>query len=67
MSSIRGGACKGRTDGMCAMSSFLESQQNAYAMSNYQYACFANYTVTNTGSAAGKDYDGAITNSTTTK
>ena len=45
LSSIRGGACKGRTDGMCAMTSFLQSQQNAYAKSNYNYACFANYTI----------------------
>jgi hypothetical protein len=45
LSSIRGGACKGRTDGMCAMSSFLQSQQDAYAKSNYNYACFANYTI----------------------
>ena len=56
ISSIRGGGCEGRTDGMCPMSSFLKSQQNAYAMSNYDYACFANYTITNTG----KDYDGTI-------
>jgi hypothetical protein len=45
ISSIQGGACKGRTDGMCAMSSFLTSQKTAYAKSNYDYACFANYTI----------------------
>lgn len=56
--SIRGGACEGRTDGMCAMSSFLQSQEKAYALSNYDYACFANYTLSKPTS--GKDYDGTI-------
>jgi hypothetical protein len=59
ISSIRGGACTGRTDGMCAMSSFLQSQEKAYAASNYDYACFANYTISDPTS--GQDYDGAIT------
>jgi hypothetical protein len=59
ISSIRGGACEGRTDGMCAMSAFLQSQEKAYATSNYDYACFANYTISNPTS--GQDYDGAIT------
>jgi len=58
LSTIRGGACGNRTDGMCAMGSFLQSQENAYKLSNYDYACFANYTITNP--LSGKDYDGAI-------
>jgi Histidine phosphatase superfamily (branch 2) len=58
LSTIRGGACGNRTDGLCALSSFLQSQENAYKLSNYDYACFANYTITNP--LSGKDYDGAI-------
>lgn len=62
LSTIRGGACGNRTDGLCAMSSFLQSQSNAYQLSNYNYACFGNYTIAN--ATSGFDYDGAITNST---
>lgn len=62
LSTIRGGACGNRTDGLCAKSNFLQSQANAYQLSNYDYACFANYTVSNITSGA--DYDGAITNTT---
>lgn len=56
--SIRGGGCENRTDGMCAMKSFLKSQSNAYALSNYNFACFGNYTISN--ATSGKDYDGTI-------
>ena len=59
LSSIRGGDCGDRPDGMCDMTGFMKSQANAYKMSNYNYACFANYTIKNPTS--GKDYDGAIT------
>jgi len=45
MSTIRGGACGNRGDGLCALSSFLTSQENSYYLSNYQYACFGNHTV----------------------
>uniref|UniRef100_UPI0031194C10 hypothetical protein n=1 Tax=Mesomycoplasma ovipneumoniae TaxID=29562 RepID=UPI0031194C10 len=62
LSTIRGGLCGNRTDGLCTMSSFLQSQVNAYAESNYNYACFANYTITN--ATSGKNYDGTISNST---
>lgn len=55
---IRGGACKGRVDGMCAMEKFLESQKNATALANYDYVCFGNWTLTNVTS--GKDYDGTL-------
>ena len=55
---IRGGACKGRSDGLCALDSFLESQADAYALSNYDFACFGNYTIKDPTS--GKDYDGTI-------
>ena len=58
LDTIRGGACKGRSDGMCAMEKFLQSQADAYALSNYDFACFGNYTITNPTS--GKDYDGTI-------
>lgn len=59
LSTIEGGACaNGRPDGLCSMSSFLASQKDAYAKSNYDYACFANYTVA--PASSGTDYDGAI-------
>jgi hypothetical protein len=58
LSSIRGGACSGRSDGLCGMQQFLQSQANATALANYQYSCFGNYTVENPTS--GKDYDGTI-------
>lgn len=39
LSTLRGGACdNGRGDGMCAMSDFLSSQQNAATLANYEYA-----------------------------
>lgn len=63
LSTIRGGACGNRTDGMCAMESFVESQNSAYDLSNYQYACFGNYTVANITS--GYDFDGTIFANTT--
>lgn len=61
LSTIRGGACGNRTDGMCSLSNFLASQQNAYNLSNYNYACFANYTISSSNLP---DYDGAIQNGT---
>ena len=58
LSTIRGGACKGRPDGLCALDSFLESQADSYALSNYDFACFGNYTIADP--TDGKDYDGTI-------
>ncbi|KAF3916049.1 hypothetical protein ABW21_db0203366 [Orbilia brochopaga] len=58
VASIRGGACSDRSDGLCEMQQFLQSQANATALANYQYVCFGNYTVENPTS--GKDYDGTI-------
>ena len=58
LSTVRGGQCGTRSDGLCTMSGFLQSQVNAYAMSNYAYACFANYTLGDPTS--GQDYDGTI-------
>jgi hypothetical protein len=58
LSTIRGGACAGRTDGMCALDSFVKSQATAYELSEYNYACFGNYTISSPTS--GKDFDGAI-------
>jgi hypothetical protein len=55
---IRGGACQGRTDGLCAMESFVGSQANSSALANYQFACFGNYTIAN--ATSGRDYDGTI-------
>lgn len=42
----------------CEMGAFLESQKNSYELSNYDFACFGNYTVQNMTS--GMDYDGMI-------
>lgn len=65
LNTIRGGACgnatSGRIDGMCAMESFIESQANAYELSNYDFACFGNYTILN--ATSGQDYDGTISTS----
>jgi hypothetical protein len=58
LSSIRGGLCAGRTDGLCELSKFIESQKDADKLANYQYACFGNYTITD--ATSGKDYDGTI-------
>ena len=62
LNTIRGGACgdatSGRIDGMCAMEKFLESQEGSYGLSNYQFACFGNYTLGNLTS--GMDYDGTV-------
>ena len=55
---IRGGQCAGRTDGLCPMENFLASQESAYALSNYDYACFGNWTLNDP--TDGHDYDGTI-------
>ena len=59
LSSIPGGACAGRQDGMCEMGDFLKAESNATNLANYQYACFANFTIDNAANP-GKDYDGTI-------
>ncbi|EFY97843.1 histidine phosphatase superfamily (branch 2) [Metarhizium robertsii] len=62
LNTIRGGQCgnatSGRLDGLCALGSFLESQESAFELSNYAFACFGNYTLAN--STTGIDYDGTI-------
>lgn len=62
LNTIRGGQCgdatSGRLDGLCALDSFLESQESAFELSNYAFACFGNYTLAN--STTGIDYDGTI-------
>ena len=47
LNTIRGGKCKvaGRTDGLCPLTNFLDSQADAERLANYQFICFANYTV----------------------
>jgi hypothetical protein len=62
LDTIRTGECKGRTDGMCALDSFLESQYKAEELANYQFACFKNYTIVDPTN--GNDYDGTINNMT---
>ena len=44
LATIQGGACAERTDGLCNMTAFIQSQEDAVEKANYQYACFANYT-----------------------
>lgn len=62
LSTIRGGDCgnstHGRMDGLCAMDDFVKSQAKAYELSNYQYACFGNYTLVNSTKPIA--YDGTI-------
>ncbi|KAK6375842.1 uncharacterized protein PV06_01580 [Exophiala oligosperma] len=58
LSTIRGGYCGNRPDGMCPLSAFLKSQESSFDQSNYQYACFGNYTVNWPNN--GTDYDGTI-------
>ncbi|TKA83048.1 hypothetical protein B0A55_00855 [Friedmanniomyces simplex] len=62
LETIRTGECLGRTDGMCPLDSFLASQWEAEKLANYQFACFANYTIT--APTNGNDYDGAVNNGT---
>lgn len=62
LDTIRGGYCVGRTDGLCALDDFLASQYNAEGLANYQFSCFANYTLNDPTN--GNDYDGYVTNAT---
>ena len=62
LDTIRGGYCAGRTDGLCALDDFLASQYEAEKLANYQFACFANYTVT--APFNGRDWDGTVDNGT---
>ena len=62
LDSIRGGACAGRSDGLCPMEKFVASQYANAKLANYQGACFANYSIINPYN--GNDYDGTISNST---
>ncbi|TKA26868.1 hypothetical protein B0A50_04314 [Salinomyces thailandicus] len=62
LETIRGGACEGRTDGMCGMEDFLASQYEAEKLANYQFACFANYTIVDP--VDGRDFDGTVNNGT---
>jgi hypothetical protein len=50
LKTIRGGACDipGRTDGLCPLSNFVQSQSNAESLANYQFVCFGNYTFNST-------------------
>ena len=52
LSTIEGGLCAGRTDGMCSLEKFVASQANATQKANYGYACFANYQVHGIGDGA---------------
>jgi hypothetical protein len=43
ISTIRGGFCAGRTDGLCPVQNFLNSQVNASAQANYAKLCFGSF------------------------
>ena len=62
LNTLRGGQCAGRTDGMCSMDNFLATQADADELANYQFACFANYTLN--APYNGNDYDGTVMNGT---
>lgn len=63
LESIRGGLCRGRTDGLCSLDKFVASQTEAMKLANYDFACFANYTLP-ANTTAGHDWDGTISEST---
>lgn len=65
LDTIRGGKCQGRTDGLCPMDNFLASQYENMELANYDFACFANYTLNN--ATNGNDYDGTVNNRTAGK
>ncbi|KAJ4288059.1 hypothetical protein N0V90_012076 [Kalmusia sp. IMI 367209] len=56
LSSIRGGACKGRPDELCPLDQFIKSQAKAKELANYREACFGDYDVVNDG----RDVDGTV-------
>lgn len=62
LDTIRGGACSGRTDGLCALEDFVASQADAEELANYDFACFANYTLDDPTN--GDDYDGRVDDGT---
>ncbi|KAI7340949.1 3-phytase [Hortaea werneckii] len=62
LDTIRGGFCEGRPDGLCAKDDFLASQYEAVKLANYDFACFANYTILDPTN--GRDYDGTVNNGT---
>jgi len=58
LDSIRGGECAGRSDGLCGLGDFVASQAEAEELANYDFACFANYTLVEP--LDGRDYDGRV-------
>nr|POF17791.1 sh3 domain-containing protein [Quercus suber] len=58
LDTIRTGECLGRTDGLCPLPAFLASQYTAQTLANYDFACFANYSIIRPTN--GNDYDGTI-------
>lgn len=58
LATIRGGACADRVDGLCALDKFVQSQQEAENLANYDYSCFGNWTLSDPQSGA--DLDGTI-------
>ena len=60
LATIRGGACKDRNDGMCPIDRFLDSQAQAYEMSNFEYACYGDYADSITDPTSARDWDGTV-------
>jgi hypothetical protein len=56
LSTIRGGACRGRPDALCPLDKFFDSQKQAKERANYQEACFGEYDVP----IDGRDLDGTV-------
>ena len=48
LSTIRGGLCSDRTDGLCSLSDFTQSQSNATSEANYEFICFGSYVFNET-------------------
>lgn len=45
LASIRTGECAGRSDGLCALEAFVAASAKSAPLANYDFACFANYTI----------------------
>jgi hypothetical protein len=58
LSTIRGGYCSNRTDGLCSLNNFLASQSNASNEANYGNICFGNYVYNSSAFTGDGNYFG---------
>jgi hypothetical protein len=58
LNTLESGATGNRTDGLSSLSGFLQSQVDIVEKTNYNYACFGNYTLSNVTGLV--DYNGTI-------